>query len=439
MKKIVFVLFVSLLCGPVFGALAITASTNANNLANRLVASGSGVSVTAATVTVPANGLVPTGLFQGGPFGIMDGIIITTGLAINALPPNTAGDKSANLGIYYDEPLVDMIAGADVNSFDTVILTLTFDVEAWVNSVAFDFIFGSEEYPEYVGLEYNDLFGAFINGTQVVFDQFGAAITINGPFFSSSLVKVPPENGMEYDGSTTVLVTKAAITPGSTGNVVQFVISDVGDAFYDSGALLANFRGAAEIVDTPVTNPFTPTATVTRTSTRTFTATPTPSRTRTVTQTITETATHTYTLTITPTHTITMTHTATPTVTETHTITPTHTVTNTFTHTPTATNTPVPFVMALEGNFPNPFERDTQIIYWLSREAEIGLKVFTVSGETVREFGGIEGQRGNNSLYFDGKNKRGKPLASGVYIYKIYGRTENNESASFTSKMSVVK
>lgn len=439
MKKIVAVIFLMAACPPVFGALAITATTDANTLAGRLVAHGSGVSVTAAAVTVPANRLVPSGLFQRGPFGIMDGVIITTGLAINALPPNTAGDKSANLLIHYDEPLVDLIAGVDVVSFDTVILTLTFNVAPWVNSVAFDFIFGSEEYPEYVGLEYNDLFGAFINGNQVVFDQFGAAITINGPYFSSSLVKIPPVNGMEYDGSTTVLVTRAAITPGSTGNVIRFVISDVGDAFYDSGVLIANFRGEAETVGTPVTNPFTPTATVTMTRTRTFTPTATPSRTRTVTRTATKTVTPSYTPTITQTHTITMTHTATPTITETHTITPTHTVTKTFTHTPTVTNTPVPFIMALEGNFPNPFESETRIIYWLSREAEISLKIFTVSGEIVREIGGVAAREGNNSLYYDGKNNRGKPIAAGVYIYKITGRTHNNDTASFTSKMSVVK
>ena len=439
MKKVILAVYISLVCYPVFGALSITATTNANTLAGRLVASGSGVSVTAVSITVPGNGIVPSGLYQGGPFNIIDGVIITNGAALNALPPNTAPDRSSNLGISYNEPLVDAIAGADVLSFDTVIFSITFDVENWVNSVAFDFIFGSEEYPEYVGWEYNDLFGAFLNGSQIVFDQFGAAITINGPFFSSSLVKVPPANGMEYDGSTTVLVTKASVLPGSTGNVMQFVISDVGDSFYDSGALLANFRGEAEIVGTPVTNPFTPTVTNTPTVTRTHTSTPTPSFTRTATMTVTQSVTPSATRTVTETSTITETHTITPTITETHTITPTFTITQTHTATPTATNTPVPFVMALEGNFPNPLDSDTQIVYWLSRDAVISLNVFTVSGEPVRETAGIQGLAGNNSLYFDGKNKRGKPLASGVYIYKISGRTERNESASFTSKMSVVK
>lgn len=447
LKKAAAVLILAMVSHPVFGALTVTSSANANNLAGRLVASAGGISVTAAAVTVPGNGLIPTGLFQGGPFGIIDGIIITNGLATNALPPNVSSSMSADLAIVYAGTLVNDILGRTVNARDTVILSLTFDVESWVNSVSFDFIFGSEEYSEYVGDEYFDLFGAFLNGTQIVFDQFGEPITINGPFFSTSLVKTPPANGMEYDGSTSVFVTRAPVLPGSTGNTIQFVISDIKDHIYDSGALLANFRGLSENVETPVTGLYTPTATVTKTSTvsptitRTHTITPTHSITETHTNSPTITETHT----ITPTHTITDTHTATPTITETSTITMTHTITPTVTPTltrtptPTATNTPVPFVMSLEGNFPNPFERDTQIVYWLSREAEINLKVFTVSGEVVREIKGIAGLKGNNSLYFDGRNKRDKPLASGVYIYKITGRTEKNESASFTSKMSVVK
>lgn len=447
MKKYILLTVIMLICGPAFGALTITSTSNANNLAGRLVASAGGISVTAASVTVPGNGLIPTGLFQGGPFGIMNGIIITNGLATNALPPNVSSSISADLGIVYTGTLVSDIIGRTVNAMDTVILNLTFDVESWVNSVSFDFIFGSEEYIEYVGDEYFDLFGAFLNGSQVVFDQFGEPITINGPFFSSSLVKTPPLNGMEYDGSTSVFVTQASVVPGSTGNVIQFVISDIKDHIYDSGALIANFRGLPENIETPVTGLYTPTATVTRTNT----ISPTITRTHTITptHTITETHTHSPTITethtITPTHTITDTHTATPTVTETSTITMTHTVTPTVTPTltrtptPTVTNTPVPFVMALEGNFPNPFDRDTQIVYWLSRNADISLKVFTVSGEIVREIKAVAGLAGNNSLYFDGRNKRDKPLASGVYIYKITGRTERNESASFTSKMSVVK
>jgi hypothetical protein len=50
----------------------------------------------------------------------------------------------------------------------------------------------SEEYPEFVGSSFNDVYGVNLNGVQVAVDNEGNPITINGPFFSGGSVVVEP-------------------------------------------------------------------------------------------------------------------------------------------------------------------------------------------------------------------------------------------------------
>ncbi len=438
-----------------FCAMTITESNNAVLLANQLVLPGSGITITSASLNA-SSAYYPCGLFYGGPFGIFDGIIMTTGKAQYALPPDGYVNDYYGYGngipgndIVYS--ILNMPVGTtDPAVYDTSILTLTFDVAADIKSLLFDFVFGSEEYPDWIDEGYNDAFGAFLNGTQVVFDSFGKPVTVSGAYFSAAYVQKPPVNGMQYNGSTMLLTTAVQVTPGSTGNVLQFVISDVADFIYDSGVLLSRLRGIKEIV-TPGTDHFTPTSTATRTSTptytatptrtftltstntKTFTATPTMSMTFTNTGTFTDTRTATPTFTHTPTHTATQTFTSTPTITLTFTSTPTHTVT------PTFTATPPPFIIRLEGNFPNPFRDKTHIVYWLSVDAEVKIKVFTVSGEVVYFNDELPGKSGYNDFFWDGRNRASKPVSSGVFIYRVYASTRNDPEHVCTSKMACVK
>lgn len=157
-----------------------------------------------------------------------------------------------------------------------------------------------------------------------------------------------------------------------------------------------------------------------------FVEPPTPTPTYTATPTITETYTYTPTFTYTPTYT--STPTATPTYTDTQTATPTYTVTLTVTatFTPTYTNTPVPFVFNIKGPFPNPSD-ETHIVFYLSRDADVRVQVFTVSGEKVRR-GSMQGIAGYNQWFWDATNDSGKPASSGIFIVRmealdpIYGK-----------------
>ncbi len=231
---------------PQAAAFTITPENDPNNLLDALVEPGSGLTIKSVTLTGADSA---SGLYVDGPFSLADGIILASGAVTNALPPDESGGTTTDFGLE-GCPECDSIIPGYV-SYDAVKLEIVFDACDACSSVTFDFVFGSEEYPEYVGSSFNDVFGAYLNGTQVAFDSDGFPITINGPFFSSGAVQVPPGNGMEYDGSTAKLKTIATVTPGSTDNTLVFVVCDAGDHILDSGVLLAKLQGSS--ADTTVT------------------------------------------------------------------------------------------------------------------------------------------------------------------------------------------
>jgi hypothetical protein len=170
---------------------------------------------------------------------------------------------------------------------------------------------------------------------------------------------------------------------------------------------------------------------------------PTPSITPTGTITLTPTFSATITLTGTPTDTPTLTPSVTqsftPSITPTYTITRSATVTPTFTITPTYTETPVPLTFMDVGPFPNPFKVDTQIVYWISTDANVTVKIFTVSGEVVAESDPADKQAGYNKFYWDGLNKSRKRVASEVYIYRIFVVSPRKETTVHLGKVACVR
>ena len=75
-------------------------------------------------------------------------------------------------------------------------------------------------------------------------------------------------------------------------------------------------------------------------------------------------------------------------------------------------------------NYPNPFNPETWIPYQLAKDAEVTVTIYNVRGGVVRELmlgyqrAGVYASRGR-AAFWDGKNKLGEPVASGVYFYTI--------------------
>ncbi|MCX7698412.1 MAG: hypothetical protein N2114_02975, partial [Candidatus Goldbacteria bacterium] len=190
--------------------------------------------------------------------------------------------------------------------------------------------------------------------------------------------------------------------------------------------------------ETWVTN--SPTFNFTYTCSETLTPVITLASTFSKTPTTTLTFTHTFSITLTPSFTITNSSSFTNTVSLSPTISPTFTLTSTMTNTKTITMTVTmnlnkPLVLELKGNFP---EQDKiNIIFFLSKEAKVNIKIFTVSGEIVLDKK-IYGNSGYNCFFWDGLNNKKRKVASGVYIYKITAELKD-EKQSIMNKLFIIK
>jgi hypothetical protein len=77
----------------------------------------------------------------------------------------------------------------------------------------------------------------------------------------------------------------------------------------------------------------------------------------------------------------------------------------------------------LESNFPNPFNPVTTIEFSISRDSHVDLNIYDVSGRLIRTL--IDGSKkmDNYSIKWNGRDNRNRPVASGVYFYRL--KTEN--------------
>ncbi len=86
----------------------------------------------------------------------------------------------------------------------------------------------------------------------------------------------------------------------------------------------------------------------------------------------------------------------------------------------------IPEESALLSNYPNPFNPETWIPYRLSKPADVTLTIYAVDGQMVRRLSlghqpaGIYQSR-SRAAYWNGKNKFGEPVASGLYFYTLTG------------------
>ena len=94
---------------------------------------------------------------------------------------------------------------------------------------------------------------------------------------------------------------------------------------------------------------------------------------------------------------------------------------------------------ALLRNYPNPFNPETWIPYHLADEAAVQIVIYDTKGVLVRQLdlgnqpAGYYADRAK-AAYWDGRNKTGESVASGIYFYTL---TAENYSA--TRKMLILK
>jgi gliding motility-associated-like protein len=190
--------------------------------------------------------------------GIESGIILTTG-TINPGPNGPYGpNDKPNAGIDNNSPgygpLSNLVGGTPTYNASI----LEFDFVPFSDTVRFTYVFGSEEYPEFVGSQFNDVFAFFITGPGIppagqnmaIIPGTTQPVAINNVnaglnsqyFVNNGDGNQAPFNSspfyIQYDGFTTPLEAVAKVQCGETYHLV-IAIADVGDPIYDSGIFLA--------------------------------------------------------------------------------------------------------------------------------------------------------------------------------------------------------
>jgi uncharacterized repeat protein (TIGR01451 family) len=207
---------------------------------------GAGVAVSNVTY-VGAN--VAAGSFSGGTgiVGFEEGILLSSGDIANVVGPNEVDDITTNNDLPGDEDLT-ALSGFPTNDASV----LEFDFVPDAAAVAFQYVFASDEYNEFVNSDFNDVFGFFVNGSNCATID-GDPVSINtinngNPFGTDPrshpefYVNNDLDDGggtidTEMDGLTTVLACESAVTPGAT-NHMKLAIADASDFSLDSAVFL---------------------------------------------------------------------------------------------------------------------------------------------------------------------------------------------------------
>ena len=79
----------------------------------------------------------------------------------------------------------------------------------------------------------------------------------------------------------------------------------------------------------------------------------------------------------------------------------------------------LPIAPILYPNYPNPFNSNTAIAFYLSEPAIIDLSIIDLLGNTVKKLIHEERPADNSSIYWDGKNMIGENVTSGIYFFLL--------------------
>ncbi len=138
---------------------------------------------------------------------------------------------------------------------DVTVMKIDFTAPAGVNCLSLNFKFLSEEFPEWVGQQYNDAFIAELDSSTWTASQTGNSASITAPlnFAKDAAGNVVSINstgiggltqanasGTVYDGATTLLRANTPVTPGA--HSLYLSIFDQGDAQLDSAVFVNNLR-----------------------------------------------------------------------------------------------------------------------------------------------------------------------------------------------------
>ncbi len=85
----------------------------------------------------------------------------------------------------------------------------------------------------------------------------------------------------------------------------------------------------------------------------------------------------------------------------------------------TTENSLLPYSTELMGNYPNPFNPSTTIKFSLATRDHVSLTVYNILGQEVVKLVNGERNRGENSVFWNGRDSSGVSVSSGIYFYRF--------------------
>ncbi len=250
--------------------LKVTQGDAASDLVTNVLIGGNCFDVTNITSKGFANS---RGTFSDGQntINISNGIVLCTAPTSILPGPNNLGNTNGGFGndAANDPNLLSLTNG---NQYDVSVIE--FDFRPTSNMVQFDFVFGSEEYCEFVNSQYNDVFGFFISGPGITGVRNLALIpgtntpvavnnvnhVLNNNYYVNNNKYYPCNNqpvfnttDIQLDGFTKVLTATANLIPCQTYHI-KLAIADIADANYTSAVFLRanSFDAGGEVKASPV-------------------------------------------------------------------------------------------------------------------------------------------------------------------------------------------
>lgn len=191
--------------------------------------------------------------YSGTQLGLQEGVLLTTGRLDDAIGPNAfPGGTRYNSGTGEDLILENVSGRSTFNR-----CRFEFDIIPTGDSLRFNFVFGSEEYNEWVGSQFNDVFGFFISGPGIAGDPgIGAdknialipgtsqAVTINNVNNGQNSAYFRDNTGgshLQYDGFTQGLYAAVQVNACQTYHL-KLIVADASDPWWDSGVFIERIQ-----------------------------------------------------------------------------------------------------------------------------------------------------------------------------------------------------
>ncbi len=186
-------------------------------------------------------------------FPMGDGLILSTGIA-NQIPNAASYFASYNFGAAIDQDITNTVG---YQTYDAC--ALEFDAIPTFGNIYFEYVWGSEEYPEFI-CSFNDAFlllvsGPGINGTYLnnatniaILPDSTTIVSINTVHdntvgancltpFDSLYIDNSNDSTVAFDGYTQLLTAGINLNAGDTYHF-KIVVADVMDGIFDSGVFL---------------------------------------------------------------------------------------------------------------------------------------------------------------------------------------------------------